>query len=109
MNGHKICPLCHVRSGNDYTNSSFLGKLGIVYQLPAQVEKWHATHGKTIPSWRSLYMFTSRIKENLLSLQTRNRMIMGDIHTLNIGLATFHMDKDGSDLNTERIQEICIK
>jgi len=31
---------------------------------------------------RSLFLFSSRIKEKLLSLQTRDKMIMGDIMSL---------------------------
>ncbi len=54
---------------------------------------------------------THLLSENLglyIIYLTRNRVLMGDIHTLNIGLVTFHIDKDGSDLNTERIRR-CIK
>jgi hypothetical protein len=67
-------------------------QLGL-YQLPAPLEDWHASNGKTIPPWRSLFLFTSRIKEKLLSLQTRQNLIMGDIQSLNLGLAMFHMMK----------------
>ena len=91
MNGHKICPLCHVRSGNDYTNSSSLGKLGTVYQLPAQVEKWPATHEKSIPSWRSLYMLHRESKKIFYHYRQETGWYWEISIPLNIGFATFHL------------------
>ena len=67
-------------------------KLGL-YQLPAPLEEWHTSKGKTIPPWRSLFLFTVRTKEKLLSLQTRDKLIMGDMYSLSCGLAMFHMMK----------------
>jgi len=67
-------------------------RLGL-YQLPAPLEEWHASKGKTLPPWRSLFLFASRIKEKLLSLRTRNKLVMGDINSINVGLAMFYMMK----------------
>ncbi len=67
-------------------------KLGL-YQLPAPLGEWHTSKGKAIPPWRSLFLFTVRTKEKLLSLQTRDKLIMGDMYAMSCGLAMFHMMK----------------
>jgi len=67
-----------VRGRNDDTNPSNLTKVGII---PAPLEEWHASKGNILPSWRSLFLFRKRIKEKLLSLQTRDKLILGDIYS----------------------------
>jgi hypothetical protein len=76
---YKAWAICHVRGRNDGTNPSNLTKVGII---PAPLEEWHASQGNILPSWRSLFLFRKRIKEKLLSLQTRDKLILGDIYSL---------------------------